>query len=422
MPILMVDFNAYFASVEQQMQPRLRGKPVVVVPVDADSTCCIAVSYEARAWGIKTGTLVADAKRVCPKLNIVVARPELYVRVHERIIDAVEKCIHIEEVASIDEMWGEVYVKSEGEGQDLAEKIKKRVREDVGEYLRCSIGIGPNVFLAKVATDLEKPDGFAYLTREDVPKRLLHLELRDLCGIGKRMEERLRRSGIQRIAELYASSREFLRAVWGGVEGERFYEMLRGGQLDRKQVFTRSLGHSHVLPPEARNLNGAYAVGHRLLQKAAMRLRHKKLVCGKLGIEVRLSNRKKWVEEVEVSYTCDTKRLLEAYEKAWGSLQFCVYSLGALDNKICSSFLAVGVYFSDLRKVEEMPYDLFESDQRRERLCMILDSINQRYGRGKILWGGAILSRDAAPMRIAFSRVPNMDLEGDWVVEDQDDD
>ncbi len=410
----MLDFNAYFASVEQQMQPRLRGKPVVVVPVDADSTCCIAVSYEARAWGIKTGTLVADARRVCPNLNIVVARPELYVRVHERIVEVVERCIHIEEVASIDEMWGEVYVKSEEEGRELAEKIKRCLREDVGECLQCSIGIGPNVFLAKVGTDLEKPNGFVYLRREDVPERLLHLRLRDLCGIGKRMEERLSRAGIKTVAALYGASRDSLRRVWGGVEGERFYAMLRGECVQRSHEATRSLGHSHVLPPETRNFYGAYAVGHRLLQKAAMRLRHKGLVCGKLGVEVRWQDRSRWTEEMGVGYTCDTMRLLKAYDQMWEALHAWLNSLICDDAERCPRFLSVGVHFSDLQKVSEVSHELFDEDRRRERLCVAVDALNQRYGKGKVLWGGAITARDAAPMRIAFSRVPDVDLEGDW--------
>lgn len=412
MPILMVDFNAYFASVEQQLQPHLRGKPVAVVPVDAETTCCIAVSYEARAWGIKTGTLVAEARRVCPHLHIVVARPECYVRMHHRIVDVVERCIHIEEVASIDEMWGEVYVKNEKEGRALAQLIKQRLREAVGSYIRCSIGVGPNVFLAKVGTDLQKPDGFVYLQREDVPKRLLHLGLRDFCGIGRRMEERLARAGIKTVADLYATNKETLRRVWGGVEGARFYAMLRGDDVRRTHRGARSLGHSHVLPPESRNLDGAYAVGHILLQKAAMRLRHKKWVCGKLSVWVRWQDRNTWAQEIGVGYTANTMRLLEAYDTLWNKLRLwlTMHEHGNGTPK----FLSIGVLFSDLRVAHEVTSELFEQDRRQERLCRAVDALNSQYRRSKILWGGAMKTRNAAPMRIAFSRVPDIDLEGNW--------
>src|SRR5258708_35644206 len=92
---LFLDLNAYFASVEQQVTPALRGKPVVVVPVMADSTCCIAASYEAKAYGIKTGTRVGDAKKLCPGLRLVEARHELYVLYHHRIVDTVASCVPV---------------------------------------------------------------------------------------------------------------------------------------------------------------------------------------------------------------------------------------------------------------------------------------------------------------------------------------
>ncbi len=101
---LFVDLNSYFASVEQQVRPDLRGRPVGVVPMTADTTCCIAASYEAKAYGVKTGTVVADAKRMCPGLVLVEARHELYVEYHHRIVEAVESCLPVTTVLSIDEM------------------------------------------------------------------------------------------------------------------------------------------------------------------------------------------------------------------------------------------------------------------------------------------------------------------------------
>ncbi|MCS7062990.1 MAG: hypothetical protein NZM04_02895 [Methylacidiphilales bacterium] len=417
MCVLMIDFNAYFASVEQQLRPELRGKPVAVVPVEADTTCCIAASYEARRWGIKTGTLVAEARRLCPQLKVVLARPEIYVRVHERIVEVVEQCIHIEEISSIDEMWGYVKARDEEEGRSLCMKIKGSIARNVGAYLKCSVGIGPNVFLAKVATDLEKPDGYVYLRREDVPRRILHLSLSDLCGIGKRMEARLASAGIKTIEELYNASRQKLRKIWGGIEGERFYEMLRGEPIQRQRRRTRTIGHSHVLPPAARHFDGAYAVGHRLLQKAAMRLRHQRLTCGRLVVWIRWTDRTRCCIEMGVGGTQDTMRLLAAYDEVWRELRREILEnkkIDSFNSKPC--FLSVGVIFTDLEAENVATEPLFEADRKRERLCEVVDALNRHYGRGKILWGGAILARDAAPMRIAFSRVPDVDLEGDWTV------
>ncbi|HWT64545.1 MAG TPA: hypothetical protein VN151_00415, partial [Terracidiphilus sp.] len=101
---LFVDLNSYFASVEQQVRPELWGRPVGVVPMMADTTCCIAASYEAKAFGVKTGTIVGDAKKMCPGIVLVEARHEIYVDYHHRIVEAVESCVPVTSVMSIDEM------------------------------------------------------------------------------------------------------------------------------------------------------------------------------------------------------------------------------------------------------------------------------------------------------------------------------
>src|SRR5277367_3539853 len=155
---LFVDFNSFFASVEQQEQPALRGRPMVVVPVMTDSTCCIAATCEAKRFGIKTGTKVGDARKACPGLILVEARPSVYVEYHHRLIAAVDACVPVTQVRSIDEMscalrgpWRE-----REKALSLAGEIKARIAATVGLCLLSSIGIGPNAFLAKTASDMQK--------------------------------------------------------------------------------------------------------------------------------------------------------------------------------------------------------------------------------------------------------------------------
>ncbi len=101
---LFVDLNSYFASVEQQVRPELRGRPVGVVPAMVDTTCCIAASYEAKAFGVRTGTIVADAKKICPEIVLVEGRHDLYTEFHHKVVEAVESCVPVTAVCSIDEM------------------------------------------------------------------------------------------------------------------------------------------------------------------------------------------------------------------------------------------------------------------------------------------------------------------------------
>ena len=162
---LYVDFNSYFASVEQQLRPELRGKPIAVVPVETDSTSAIAASYEAKAFGVKTGTKIHEAKRLCPGLVCVLARHECYVEFHHRLIEEIERHIPVTAVCSIDEvacrlMDNEISLER---STAIARAIKNGIANNIGPYLRCSIGIAPNRYLAKVGTELEKPDGLVVL-------------------------------------------------------------------------------------------------------------------------------------------------------------------------------------------------------------------------------------------------------------------
>lgn len=214
---LYVDFNSYFASVEQQLRPELRGKPIAVLPVVAETTCCIAASYEAKAFGVKTGTRVSDARKLCPGIMLVEARPALYVEYHHRLVEAVESCTHVEKTLSIDEMVCRLTGSQQRRENALAlaQRIKRTIAEKIGSEIRCSIGIASNTFLAKVASNMQKPDGCVVIEANELPDRLYPLKLRDLNGIGRRMEERLNHYGICTMQALYAANRSQLRTAWG---------------------------------------------------------------------------------------------------------------------------------------------------------------------------------------------------------------
>jgi len=188
---LFLDFNAYFASVEQQVNPKLRNKPTVVVPMMTDSTCCIAASYEAKKYGIRTGTLVSEAKKICPGLQLVEAHHRLYIQYHNQLVKAVESCVHVDQVMSIDEMVCSLMGKQKirENAIELALQIKKTIVEKVGEYLKCSIGLAPNRFLAKTATDMQKPDGLVVIEEKDLPHCLYNLKLSDLTRLSKKYKK-----------------------------------------------------------------------------------------------------------------------------------------------------------------------------------------------------------------------------------------
>src|SRR5271156_6220570 len=224
---LYVDFNSYFASVEQQLRPALRGQPIAVVAVETPSTRAIDASYEAKAVGVKTGTMIHEAKRLCPGLICVLARHERYVEFHHGLIEEIERHIPVTAVCSIDEvacrlMDNETSIER---CTEIARSLKAGLAQNIGQYVRCSIGIGPNRYLAKIATDLQKPDGLTVLLPHQLPQRLFTLKLRDLPGIGRNMERRLAAEGINDLPALWSKDAKQLRAAWGSVWGERMWHL-----------------------------------------------------------------------------------------------------------------------------------------------------------------------------------------------------
>lgn len=401
---LVVDFNSYFSSCEQQARPELRGKPVAVAPMLTDATCCIAASYEAKKFGVKTGTGVGDARMMCPGLIVVEARPELYVKLHEDLLEVIEACIHVERVMSIDEIGADLTgkLRERGRARELALKIKREIAARVGTELRCSIGIAPNHYLAKTASDMQKPDGLVFIEQEDLPHCLHRLALRDFCGIGRNMEQRLIEHGIRTSEQLCAATKEELRQVWGSVEGERMHQALRGEFVYRPPEQSSSVGHSHVLPPEERNEKDAFAVLNRLLQKAAMRLRKMGYYAGGMHVSVRHVKQSRWSEECRFTETQDTVEFLRALRMLWERRP-----------AKCPPPMKVGVTLFHLVEEHNRTPSLFDRTTARKDLNAGIDKINKLFGNNTVYFAGAHSARKSAPMRIAFSRIPELDTESD---------
>ena len=396
---LYLDLNSFFASCEQQENPKLRGRPVGVVPMLVDTTCCIAASYEAKAFGVKTGTLVKDAKKMCPKIQFVQARHEVYIRYNHNVTEVVESCLPIDGVLSIDEMACKLTgsQKSIEAAIELSKKIKKELRSQVGECVTASIGLAPNRFLAKVAADMKKPDGITVLTKEDLPLKLYGLSLRDIPGIGFRMEKRLQYCGVFTVEELCSQSEDQMRVLWGGVWGSRMWKWLRGEDVDLPQSKTRSLGHQHVLEPKLRHAEGVYAVAKKLLVKAAVRLKKNGYYTQRLMVDVKFMGQPSdyWSRQVKFDETQDTLTLLRELEKLWKNYP----------NK---KPLRVGITFSDFVSEEFHQISFFENPKRAE-LNKVVDSINKKYGKDAVHIAAIHELLESAPTRIAFQRIPDLE-------------
>jgi DNA polymerase-4 len=417
---LFLDMNSYFASVEQEVQPHLRGKPTAVVTVDADSTVCIAASYEAKAFGVSTGTALGEARKKCPGLNVVVARHEIYVDYHDKIKAAVEQnCLHVSKIISIDEMECRLRGRDMqlANAQELARQVKQAIRS-VGKTLRCSVGLAPNRFLAKIASNMEKPDGLVTITQSQLPQILFKLKPRDLPGIGHNMEKRLLNQGITTMEQLCQLDMDQMTQLWGGVLGTRFWLKLRGSDFDEREQHKSSISHQHVLPPNLRTRDQACAVGKKLLHKAAVRLRQAKLWTSAMAIFVLFSKdqdakeddqngywlhhgRPMWEASLRFPSCQDTMTLVNVFQEAWKGCP--------KRRPVMISVALVDLIPEDMRNMTL--FDDMYGGGKVDRLAQVMDSVNAKFGSTTLYLGGIHHVKEAAPPRIAFKSIPDMKLK-----------
>jgi|APTNR8051073442_1049403.scaffolds.fasta_scaffold02122_10 DNA polymerase-4 len=409
---LYVDFNSYFASVEQQLDPRLRGRPVAVIPVETDATCAIAASYEAKAFGVKTGTPVYEARKMCPGLICVLARHERYTDFHHRLIEEIDRHIPVAAVCSIDEVACRL-IGNEREPERataIAQSIKAGIARTIGAYVRCSIGLAPSKYLAKVATDLQKPDGLTILLPEDLPERLYALDLRDLPGIGRNMERRLTRAGITDLRTLMSCQPKHLRAVWGSLCGERMWYYLRGYDLPEPETGRRTIGHSHVLAPEMRPPERARIIARRLTMKAAARLRRMGYYAERFGLSVRIEDGPRQAFDVGCAPAQDSFLFLRLLEDLW---QAMLRERKHLRIKKIGVVLHGLVPEGDVHIQPDLftpPAPVLVANKRRGEISHVIDGLNRKFGRDTVLLGIAGgPEKSATGTKIAFTRIPDME-------------
>lgn len=407
---LFFDLNSYFASVEQQENPALRGRPVAVVPMMTDSTCAIAASYEAKACGIKTGTKIYEARQKCPDLVCVLAKHDLYVQYHHRILAELERHTPVTRVCSIDEAACQLFVndRSPDRAYELALQIKAGFKRNIGENITCSIGVAPNAYLAKIATEMEKPNGLVILEPGQYSERLFKLGLTDLTGINLRMLSRLQASGIETIEQFWNLSPKHARQVWRSVEGERLWYRLKGYEIPSEATQRRMIGHSRVLDPSLRSPLKAYGISRQLTLKAAARLRRTEYNAQRFALSVRSVDRQRWSNEQHLLPTQNSFAFVKALGVLWELMLVDLCPIG---------LKSVSVAIYDLCDPRQLTMDLFAGDDARpevkgkakeQLLTNTMDSINQRFGAGTVQVGLCPeTSAGYVGTKIAFTRIPD---------------
>ena len=258
--ILHVDMNSYFATVEQQCNPFLRGQPIAIGGSPGTRSIVVAASIEAKRFGVKTGMTPIEAKQCCPQIMFIQGDPAKYGELTQIFINLARGYTSRIDVYSIDELFMDLtgHVRSLQDACVIATKLKRQLRELVGDYLSCSVGIAPNRMLAKLSSNMKKPDGLVVLRQEDIPFVLKWIDLTDIPGIGERLKRRFFDLGITNLEQLGKCPLAILLQEFGPNYGLTLSEMGRG--IDRTEVQyidevqpAKSIGHTYTLPQNTKD-------------------------------------------------------------------------------------------------------------------------------------------------------------------------
>lgn len=393
---LLFDLNSFFASCEQQENPSLRGKPIAVVPTMTDSTSVIAASFEAKKFGIKTGTRVGDAKKMCPNLIIKTGNHRLYTEFHHKIVKAVEEVLPIKKVLSIDEVACEFIGKERHyeNAKRIAQQMKDHVRKVVGDEIKSSVGIGPNILIAKIASDMQKPDGLILISTNQILEKIGPLPISDLPGVGQKMKYRLNSKGYFTIADFIKAPEQELKKHWGSIWGLRISRELLGEDIPyNTNPNPHSFSHEHVLPPDLRNPEKALQVLTKLLLKGASRLREEKLRARRLSVSIKYLDSSFINPSITFSDTDDTYFLANELNKLW-------------KNQNHKKPIKVGVSLSDLINGPAQ-MSLFDNPKTGQ-INIALDSINSKYGQNTLFLASTKEILSHAKTRISFHHIPEL--------------
>lgn len=381
--IALLDADAFFAECERLANPRLVGKPVLVVGDAKRRSVVLTASYEARAFGAKTGMVLHEARKLCPQARVVEMRPNFYLDVSRRIEEIVLRFTDRVEMSSVDEAYFDLtdvigYFRKPA--LEICRDVQRTIKEELG--LPVTIGIGPNKLIGKLLADLAKPAGVREVGEAEVPGLLEDMPVDKLCGIGSRMGRALAGLGIRTCGELGGAPMEVL-AERFGVIGWTLKQMGLG--RDASPVRTpdewdpaKSVGHAHTLPRNTSDPDVVWSYLHLLCEKVAARLRKYGLAGGVAHVYVRTSEFEGYGQQKRMSVA--TSDGADIFGVAKDILDGAGGLLVRAGRGAFPTLRMVGVTVSDLVERNTQPFLLGEI-QRREELNDAVDRINERFGR-----------------------------------------
>ena len=399
--IIYIDLNSCFATIEQQARPMLRGRPVAITNRITPNSCIVAASYEAKAMGVKVGMRRIEADTLCPNMIYAETEPSKYIFVHEKFKAIMADYSSETAMKSIDE--GLIDLASAPESvyrrprAEIGQEIKQRLRTEIGDYMRCNVGIASNRFLAKLAGELHKPDGLDEITAENQRDIFATLKLQDLPGINVRMEARLNAVGIfTPLQFLDADEETLVKMVCHSIDGSKWYRRLRGIEVDDSISDIKTIGRQYVLESSRLSRQEIEARVLHLAEDAGYRLRSKNLYAR--GIYV-------WLQSYD-DIPRHTNILLRQAIHSDRDIQAVARQLFA---KLPTPARIVGITLYKLQKSPDDQLSLYQNElEQQDQICSAIDKINYRFGARKI-HSADTLGTDQVKTKIPFGSVRYLD-------------
>lgn len=398
--VMYLDINSCFATIEQQANPLLRNKPIAIAAYDTPRGCIVAPSIESKKLGVKVGMRVMDAKKIIPSLIVLSPDPDKYRDVHQKIKRILFEYSPLVIPKSIDEF--AINLKDTPAFRKgiikTSQEIKARLKKEIGEYITVSIGIGPNQFLAKTASNLKKPDGLEEINYQNFYQTYQKLNLTDLTGISYKTLIRLNQGGIYSVIDLYEATPAKLHSVFKSIISYHWYLRLRGWEIDDfVNTENKSVGHSYSLPVFTNNLDTLLPILSKLVEKTGHRLREKNFQAGGVSLGLIFANHDYYQKHQISSKSIFSSQ--DIYQSVYSLLRQAPLKL-PVRNIFLSCF--------KLTSRKNLQLDLFDNTVQKESLVKAVDKINQRWGQFSVIPARMLCTQDIAPDRISFGSVRHL--------------
>jgi DNA polymerase-4 len=375
--ILHIDFDSYFASCEQQFNIKLRNKPIGVTAQNG-RTCIIAASREAKKLGVRSPSRTYEALRIIPNMLFVPAHFERYWEITQQFLNICKDFSPYVELFSLDEVFMDVTPTQNlfGGKYQLIEKIRERIKTEIGEYVTVSVGISHNKLLAKLASGINKPNGCLEITRKNIWQIYAKVKLTDFCGIGRRIEKRLNRIGIHTPLDLHSTPLEVLTEEFKDVEGH-FLKQLGDGEDDSTVIpyyfpsETKSIGRNYCLPQNQYDRRLVMQNVYELCEEVMLKLRKLGKKAKTVGIYLGGSKNVHGRKSIK-QYFDSGQEMFNLCQKILAANDFCFRRNDYVRR--------ISVWVGNLQEASNLEQPLFDFDARKNQVVKTVDKINEKFG------------------------------------------